>query len=118
MTDARNLVLGSIKGTNKKSILLSTYISNTEQIITAIYIALIDIRATGKGFINYSFAIKNRLPLFRLERERSLYLADGIFKAKIRYFTQFRIQIGQHIKILALFVTTLSKDHPIILGLD
>lgn len=76
-----------------------------------------DSGCSGEAFIDYNYAVREKLPLYPLERKKPLFLADGDFARWIEYYTRAVHLVGDHTEELTFFVTTLAKENPVILGL-
>lgn len=108
-------MISAIDGSSAKSILLSSYLVVDQRIVRCV--SLVDSGCSALAFIDFQFAVRHRLPLSRLPRKRPLFLADGILSSWIEWFVQLPYGIGDHQEHLFFFVTTLSAENPIILGL-
>jgi len=105
----------SALGSSPKSILLDSYIVVGSRAIRCV--SLVDSGCTALAFVDFQFVVRHRLPLSRLPRKRPLSLADGAFSSWIEWYVELPFGVGDHQEHLFFFVTTLSPENPIILGL-
>lgn len=80
--------------------------------------AMIDSGATGKAFIDTTFAQSNNIPLERLKCPRTITAFDGTTPRAgvIRYSAKLKLSIASHHEEVVCFVTDLGQ-YPVILGL-
>lgn len=80
--------------------------------------ALLDIGATGKAFVDQTFAQKYSLPLTPLRTHRTLKVVDGRSSSAgdITHTTILKLSINGHLEEISAFVTKLGQ-YDIILGL-
>lgn len=108
------LVISTINP-SKNSILLPSKIIVSNNAHSCI--SLVDSGCTGEAFMDFSFAVRTRAKLERLPRPRPLYLANGVLSAWIEYRTRATLQVGDHEEELTFLITSLARQHPVILGL-
>lgn len=108
-------MLISALGVSDKSILLSSYVVTGGRYVVCV--SLVDSGCTGEAFVDFAFAVKNRIPMTKLLRKRPLYLADGGFSSWVEYTATIELAVGDHRETLICFVTTLARENPVILGL-
>ena len=72
---------------------------------------LVDSGAT-ENFFNLSYARYLGLPIKRLEHTRKLYNVDGTENksGELKYYTDLRMQMGQHFCTLQFFLTDLGEN--------
>lgn len=80
-------------------------------------VSLVDSGCSGLAFMDYKFAVKHRLPLTQLQKRRPLFLADSVLSSWVEFATKTELLVGDHWEQLQFFITTLSSENPIILGL-
>jgi len=79
--------------------------------------AMLDSGATGKGFVDESFAQTNKLTLYKLRNRRRLNVVDGrpSSAGDITHVAKLNMEISGHKEKLLFYVTRLGK-YDIILG--
>ena len=77
---------------------------------------LIDSGCTGIGCIDHKLVDASGLRRQRLPRPQPLYLANGELSSFLEHFVVVQLGIGPHDEEIALVVTNLGQQNPIILG--
>ena len=78
---------------------------------------LIDSGCSRRAFLSNKLVRKHNLPTRRTPYPRTLLLADGRTTDVITHYTILPTSIGNHFEYCLFFITTLSDDTPVILGL-
>jgi hypothetical protein len=78
---------------------------------------LVDSGCSGRAFIDKLLVRTRGIQTHHLPYPRNLLLADGKVADRITEYVLAPTQIGHHLEPGLFFVTTLSKDTPVILGL-
>ncbi len=79
--------------------------------------SLVDSGCSARGFADRKFCKDNNIPTLLLPKPRLVLLADGKAASKITDYFVTKIAVGNHTETCVFFVTTLTADNPIILGL-
>ncbi|KAM7211164.1 hypothetical protein V8F06_013445 [Rhypophila decipiens] len=69
------------------------------------------------GFMDKNFAREKGLRIRTLDKPKPLYLAHGDLSDWITTYVEQSVRIGHHREHIMFFLTTLSSNHPVILGL-
>ena len=80
-------------------------------------VGLIDSGCSARAFADLDFITKNCIQTQLLPRPRSLLLADGKPAARITRYFVAPVAIGAHEELCLFFITSLTKDTPLIFGL-
>jgi hypothetical protein len=102
---------------NSKSLLTQTTLfpaHNTQPIIVT---GLIDSGCSARAFADRNIVLKNNIKTFPLPRPRVLLLADGKPADTITDYFVAPTMMGSHQELCLFFITTLSKNTPLIFGL-
>ncbi len=79
--------------------------------------SLVDSGCSARGFADRKFCKDNNIPTLLLPKPRLVLLAYGKAASKITDYFVTKIAVGNHTETCVFFVTTLTADNPIILGL-
>ncbi len=78
---------------------------------------LIDSGCTVRGLADQALIQTHRIPTHEVSKPFGVDLADGKVAGIITHYVLLDMKVGQHAETSAFFITSLSSENPIILGL-
>lgn len=113
--DKTPLVLKSLDSNN--SLLISSFLSPAQQHSFCLPVnTLIDCGCSTYGFADSKLCTSNAISTIPLSRPRSVLLGDGETTQPVNSYFIAKLTMGYHTELCLLYVTDLSEDNPIILG--